>query len=189
MHNEKGRSYGSKTETKDKEKSYRKIAVLGAAAVAIGIPVAVGMSHDNAPETSREEAQIALLAEQNQLDKNTADGLLVLQNVHEGIPAALDAPALTWKLVSAGDIAVTSNIETDAINEYKNVLGLGSNDEIPESASNSMKFTESVNELQHRNAGESTVMQPGETFGFSIVVDQDGNNRIVISDSVKPDTE
>ena len=189
MNNEKGRSYGSKTETKDKEKSYKKIAVLGAAAVAIGIPVAVGMSHNSAPETSREEAQIALLAEQNQLDKNTADGLLVLQDVHEGVPAALDAPALTWKLVSAGDVAVTSNIETAAINEYKSVLGLSPDAEIPESASQSMKFTESVNDLQHRNAGDSTVVHPGDTFGFSIVVDPEGNNRIVISDPVKVDTE
>ncbi len=189
MYKEKDRTYGSKTETKDKEKSYKRIAVIGAAAVAIGIPVAIGASHNSAPETSREEAQITLLAEQNQLDQNTAEGLLVLQNVHEGTPAALDAPALTWKLVSTGDVAVTSNIETDAINEYKSVLNLGSDVTIPESASLSLNFTEKVNELQHRKDGESTVVQPGDKFGFTIAVDQDGNNRIVISDPIKVDTE
>lgn len=186
MNKEKGRINGSETNTNN---TTRNRLIGTAAAVAAGAGILAGLAHDTDKGTSREDAQIEIVASQIGIDTDDAHLLRRLQKANEGIPsegtAVNEIPLSSLKLLRTGDVTIAEGdtLFEVALDEYERFAG-----EVSESASESAKFTIEMLQRDRQEKGESNTLQPGDTFGLTFVEDREGNDLVVVSDPTVLDT-
>ena len=181
MHNEKGRSYGSKTETNDKDKNVNKLA-LGAAAIAVGGAAAFGIAHVAGSE-AQAISKPEISTQYENLSEEVASQLLTLQEANEHGVAANEIPA-SLHLQSIDNITISTDIITDATIAYEST-----HEAMPKTVEESIRLTAHAWEDEKRENGESAHPQPGQELGFATYVGDDGNEYAVVSDPAKIDTE